>query len=141
MRNKANLNIKMGAADMLCDKKRSSALLLICYPKCTTCQKSKKWLDERKTNYTFRDIKENNPTYDELKEWLGRSGLPIKRFFNTIGLLYKSLSLKEKLPSMSENECLRLLATDGMLVKRPLVIADDFVLVGFKEDEWNQYLK
>jgi arsenate reductase len=115
-------------------------MLFICYPKCTTCQKAKRWLDERKIEYTFRDIKEDNPTYDELKEWLGRSGLPIKRFFNTSGLLYKSLNLKGKLPSMSEDECLKLLATDGMLVKRPLVIGDNFVLVGFKEDEWERYL-
>jgi arsenate reductase len=116
-------------------------MLFICYPKCTTCQKAKSWLDERKINYTSRDIKEDNPTYDELKKWFERSGLPIKRFFNTSGLLYKSFNLKEKIQSMSENECLKLLATDGMLVKRPLVIADDFVLVGFKEDEWERYLK
>jgi arsenate reductase len=111
-------------------------MLFICYPKCTTCQKAKKWLDERKIEYTFRNIKEDNPTYDELKKWFEKSGLPLKRFFNTSGLIYKSLKLKEKLPSMTEDECLKLLATDGMLVKRPLVISDDFVLVGFKEDEW-----
>jgi arsenate reductase len=111
-------------------------MLFICYPKCTTCQKARKWLDERKIQYTFRDIKEDNPTYDELKKWYAKSGLPIKRFFNTSGLLYKSLNLKEKIPSMTEEECLKLLATDGMLVKRPLVVGDDFVLVGFKEDEW-----
>jgi arsenate reductase len=116
-------------------------MLFICYPKCTTCQKAKRWFDERKINYTFRDIKEDNPSYDELKEWFAKSGLPIKRFFNTSGLLYKSLLLKEKLPSMSEEECLKLLATDGMLVKRPLVVGDDFVFVGFKENEWERYLK
>jgi arsenate reductase len=115
-------------------------MLFICYPKCTTCQKAKRWLDECKINYTFRDIKEDNPTYDELKEWLGRSGLPIKRFINTSGMLYKSLNMKEKIRSISEDECLKLLATDGMLVKRPLVISNDFVLVGFKKDEWERYL-
>jgi arsenate reductase len=111
-------------------------VLFICYPKCTTCQKARKWLDEHNVEHTYRDIKEDNPTYDELKKWFAKSGLQIKRFFNTSGLLYKSFGLKEKLPSMSEEECLKLLATDGMLVKRPLVIGDDFVLVGFKEDEW-----
>jgi arsenate reductase len=116
-------------------------MFFICYPKCTTCQRARKWLDEHNIEYTFRDIKENNPSYEELKEWFAKSGLSIKRFFNTSGLLYKSLQLKEKLPSMSEEECLKLLATDGMLVKRPLVIGDDFVLVGFKEDEWNKQLK
>jgi arsenate reductase len=116
-------------------------MLFICYSKCTTCQKAKKWLDEHKIEYTFRDIKQDNPTYEELKMWFEKSGLSIKRFINTSGLHYKSLQLKEKLPSMTEDECLKLLATDGMLVKRPLVIGVDFVLVGFKEDEWIQYLK
>jgi arsenate reductase len=111
-------------------------MLFICYPKCTTCQRARKWLDEHNIDYTYRDIKEDNPTYDELKIWFEMSGLPIKRFFNTSGLLYKSLNLKEKIPSMTEEECLKLLATDGMLVKRPLVVSDNFVLVGFKEDEW-----
>jgi arsenate reductase len=115
-------------------------MLFICYPKCTTCQKAKKWLDEHNIEYTFRDIKEDNPSYEELKEWFAKSGLPNKQLFNTSGLLYKSLQLKEKLPSVSEDECLKLLATDGMLVKRPLVIADDVVLIGFKEDEWERYL-
>jgi arsenate reductase len=96
--------------------------------------------DKPGIEYTIRDIKEDNPTYDELKKWLALSRLPIKRFFNTSGLLYKSLALKDKLPSMTEDECLKLLATDGMLVKRPLLIGDDFVLVGFKEQEWAERL-
>ena len=108
----------------------------ICYPKCTTCQKAKKWLDDNKIEYEFRDIKLDNPTIDELTEWYKKSGLPIKKFFNTSGLLYKSLDLKNKIPTMTEDEMLNLLATDGMLVKRPLVVGDDFVLVGFKESEW-----
>ena len=109
----------------------------ICYPKCTTCQKAKKWLDDNKIEYEFRDIKLDNPTIDELTEWYKKSGLPLKKFFNTSGLLYKSLDLKNKIPTMTEDEMLNLLATAGMLVKRPLFIGDDFVLVGFKEDEWN----
>ena len=112
----------------------------ICYPKCTTCQKAKKWLDDNNIEYEFRDIKHDNPTLDELKEWYKKSGLPLKRFFNTSGLLYKSLDLKNKLPTMSDDEMLNLLATDGMLVKRPLLIGDDFVLVGFKEAEWGATL-
>ena len=108
----------------------------ICYPKCTTCQKAKKWLDDNKIEYELRDIKEDNPTLEELTAWYKQSGLPLKKFFNTSGLLYKSMELKDKLPNMSEEEQLKLLATDGMLVKRPLVIGDDFVLVGFKESEW-----
>ena len=111
-------------------------LKFICYPKCTTCGRAKKWLDDNKIEYELRDIKLNNPTLKELTEWYNKSGLPIKKFFNTSGLLYKSLDLKNKLPSMSEEEVLALLATDGMLVKRPLLIGDDFVLVGFKENEW-----
>ena len=110
-------------------------ITFICYPKCTTCQKAQKWLDEHKIAYELRDIKQNNPDYDELREWHKLSGLPLKRFFNTSGLLYKSLQLKEKLPAMREAEQLRLLATDGMLVKRPLLIGNGFVLVGFKESE------
>lgn len=113
----------------------------ICYPKCTTCQKAKAWLEENKIEYDLRDIKENNPTLDEIKEWHKKSGLPLKRFFNTSGLLYKSLNLKEKLPTMTEEEQYELLSTDGMLVKRPLVIGDDFVLVGFKEKEWIENIK
>ena len=108
----------------------------ICYPKCTTCQKAKKWLDDNNISYELRDIKLDNPTLDELKEWYERSGLPLKKFFNTSGLLYKSLELKDKLPTMTDDEMLKLLSTDGMLVKRPLLIGDDFVLVGFREVEW-----
>ena len=108
----------------------------ICYPKCTTCQKAQKWLDDNKIEYEFRDIKLDNPTLDELTEWFKKSGLPLKKFFNTSGLLYKSLDLKNKLPTMTENEMLTLFASDGMLVKRPLLIGDSVVLVGFKEAEW-----
>ncbi|HAI91150.1 MAG TPA: ArsC family transcriptional regulator [Butyrivibrio sp.] len=115
-------------------------MLFVCYPKCTTCQKAKKWLDEHDIKYTERHIVENNPTYDELMEWYGKSGLPLKRFFNTSGLLYKELQLKDKLPTMSEDEQLKLLATNGMLVKRPLIVADNTVLVGFKEKEWTEKL-
>lgn len=110
----------------------------ICYPKCTTCQRAKKWLDDNKIEYELRDIKLDNPTLEELTEWYKKSGLPLKRFFNTSGLLYKSLDLKNKLPEMTEDEMLKLLATDGMLVKRPLLIGDDFVLVGFKENEYGK---
>lgn len=112
----------------------------ICYPKCTTCQKAKKWLDDNNVEYNLRDIKIENPSIDELCNWHKVSGLPLKKFFNTSGLLYKSMELKDKLPNMSEEEQLNLLATDGMLVKRPLVIGMDFVLVGFKEDEWKERL-
>ena len=110
----------------------------ICYPKCTTCQKAKKWLDDNKIEYELRDIKEDNPTLEELTAWYKQSGLPLKKFFNTSGLLYKSMELKDKLPTMSDEEQIKLLATDGMLVKRPLVIGEDFVLVGFKESEWSE---
>lgn len=109
----------------------------ICYPKCTTCQKAKKWLDDNGVEYEMRDIKAENPSLDELKSWYALSGLTLKKFFNTSGLLYKSMELKDKLPSMTENEMLSLLATDGMLVKRPLLVSEDFVLVGFKEAEWS----
>ena len=115
-------------------------MLFIQYPPCSTCQKAKKWLDEHGVSYTDRHIKENNPTYEELKHWYKISGLPLKRFFNTSGLLYKSMNLKEKLPAMSEEEQLRLLATDGMLVKRPLIVCDNVVLTGFKEAEWSKLL-
>lgn len=111
-------------------------MTFICYPKCTTCQKARKWLDENQIAYELRDIKTENPSYEELAAWYKLSGLPLRKFFNTSGLLYKSLELKDKLPGMSEEEMLRLLATDGMLVKRPLLIGDDYVLVGFKEAEW-----
>ena len=113
----------------------------ICYPKCTTCQKARKWLDDNQIEYEFRDIKLDNPTLDELTEWHKKSGLPLKKFFNTSGLLYKSLDLKNKLITMSEDEMLKLLASDGMLVKRPLVIGENFVFVGFKENEWGMRLK
>ena len=111
-------------------------LKFICYPKCSTCQRAKKWLDDNKIEYELRDIKLDNPTLDELTEWYNKSGLPLKKFFNTSGLLYKLLDLKNKLPTMTEQEMLNLLSTDGMLVKRPLVIESDFVLVGFKEADW-----
>ena len=109
----------------------------ICYPKCTTCQKARKWLDDNKIEYEFRDIKLDNPTLDELTEWYKKSGLPLKKFFNTSGLLYKSLDLKNKISTMSEDEMLKLLASDGMLVKRPLLVGEDFVFVGFKEANWS----
>ena len=112
----------------------------ICYPKCTTCQKAKKWLDDNKIEYKLCDIKEDNPSLEELIAWYKMSGHPLKKFFNTSGLLYKSMELNDKLPTMSEEEQLKLLATDGMLVKRPLLISNDFVLVGFKESEWSEKL-
>ena len=108
----------------------------LCYPKCTTCKKAQKWLDENNIQYTFRDIKENNPSCEELAKWYKISGMPLKKFFNTCGLLYKSMELKNKLPNMTEKEMLKLLATDGMLVKRPLLVSDDFVLIGFKVADW-----
>ncbi|MBE6768084.1 MAG: arsenate reductase family protein [Ruminococcaceae bacterium] len=113
-------------------------ITFLCYPKCTTCQKAKAWLDEHGIAYTLRDIKANNPTREELAAWHKASGLPLRKFFNTSGLLYKSLALKDKLPTMSEEAMLDLLATDGMLVKRPLLVGDDFVLVGFKETVWEE---
>ena len=116
-------------------------LKFICYSKCSTCQKARKWLDENNIEYEFRDIKTENPSLEELTAWHKRSGLPLKKFFNTSGLLYKSMELKTKLPNMTDEEMLALLATDGMLVKRPLAIGDDFVLVGFKEAEWAEKLK
>ncbi len=115
-------------------------MLFIQYPKCSTCQKAKKWLDERNATYTDRNIVENNPTYDELKEWYQMSGLPLKKFFNTSGLLYKEMNLKEKLATMSEDEQLKLLATNGMLVKRPILICGSKVCTGFREKEWEEMI-
>lgn len=116
-------------------------MLFLCYPKCSTCQKAKKWLEEQGISFEERDIKLNNPTEEELRTWYASSGLPLKRFFNTSGLQYKALGLKDKLLSMSEEEQLALLATDGMLVKRPLVVGEGFVLTGFKQAEWEQTMK
>ena len=110
----------------------------ICYPKCTTCQKAKKWLDENNVEYEMRDIKLDNPTLNELTEWYRMSGMPLRKFFNTSGLLYKSLDLKNKLPNMTEGEMLELLASDGMLVKRPFIVGDDYVILGFKEEEYSK---
>ena len=112
--------------------------LFVCYPRCTTCQKARRWLEERGASVEERDIKEERPTADELRAWHAKSGLPLKRFFNTSGLKYKELGLKDKLPTLSEAEQYDLLASDGMLVKRPLLVAADFVLVGFKEKEWQE---
>jgi len=116
-------------------------MLFLQYPPCSTCQKAKKWLDAKGIAYEDRHIKENNPSYEELKTWYEKSGLPLKKFFNTSGLLYKSLGLKDKLPAMTEEEQLKLLATDGMLVKRPIVVGEDFVLTGFKEADWAAKMK
>ena len=116
-------------------------MLFIEYPKCSTCQRAKKWLDAHNIEYTDRHIVEDNPTYEELKEWYGKSGLPLKRFFNTSGLLYREMQLKDKLSAMSEEEQLRLLATNGMLVKRPLIVNGDKVLTGFREADWAEAFK
>lgn len=115
-------------------------MLFICYPKCSTCQKAKKWLEEHNIDYTERHIVENNPSYEELKAWYEKSGLVLKKFFNTSGLLYKEMELKNKLPNMSEEEQLKLLSTNGMLVKRPIIVEDNKVFVGFKESEWESLL-
>lgn len=115
-------------------------MLYICYTKCSTCKKAQKWLDDNGLDYEIRNIKENNPTLDELTDWYNKSGLPLKRFFNTSGVLYKEMNLKEKLSEMNENEQLQLLSTDGMLVKRPIIVKDDIIFVGFKEDEWKKLL-
>ncbi len=112
----------------------------ICYPKCTTCQKAKKWLDDNKIEYELRDIKAENPNIDELRNFYNLSGQPLKKLYNTSGLLYKSMDLKNKLTEMSDEEMIALLATDGMLVKRPLLVSDEFVLIGFKEKEWEEKL-
>ena len=116
-------------------------MLFLEYPPCSTCKKAKKWLDDNGISYTARHIKEQNPSYEELKAWYEKSGLPLKKFFNTSGLIYKELGLKDKLPTMTEEEQLRLLATDGMLVKRPLVVSENFVITGFKEADWTEKLK
>lgn len=113
-------------------------MIFICYPKCTTCKKAQKWLEGKGISYELRDIKENNPTFDELSQWYRKSGLPLKSFFNTSGILYREMELKNRLPEMSEQEQLELLASDGMLVKRPIVINGDTVLVGFKEKDWEK---
>lgn len=116
-------------------------MLFLCYPRCSTCQKAKKWLEEHNIEFTERNIAKENPSFDELQTWYKQSGLPLKKFFNTSGLVYKEMQLKDKLPSMSEEEQLKLLASNGMLVKRPMVISEDKVLVGFKEAEWEAFLK
>ena len=116
-------------------------MLFLQYPPCSTCKKAKTWLDSQGVGYTDRHIKENNPSYEELKAWYLQSGLPLKRFFNTSGLAYKALNLKERLPLMSEEEQLRLLASDGMLVKRPLLVTEDKILPGFREDQWADALR
>lgn len=123
------------------DKKMEVEMLFVYYPRCSTCQKAKKWLDENNLKYTERHIVEDNPSYEDLKDWYSRSGLPLKKFFNTSGLLYKDMKLKDKLPAMSEDEQLKLLASNGMLVKRPVVVDGDTVLLGFKEAEWADKLK
>ena len=116
-------------------------MLVLVYRKCSTCMKALKWLEENNVEFVERPIKEENPTYEELKEWYGKSGLPLKKFFNTSGLIYKDMQLKDKLSTMTEEEQLQLLATNGMLVKRPLVVGDDFVLTGFKEKDWEEKMK
>ena len=115
-------------------------MLFLCYPKCTTCRKAKAWLEEQNISFTLRDIKEENPTEEELQSWWQRSGLPLRKFFNTSGLQYKALGLKDKLPTMTEAEQIALLSTDGMLVKRPMLVGEDFVLVGFRPAEWEEKL-
>jgi arsenate reductase len=116
-------------------------MVVLVYRKCSTCIKALKWLEENNIEFTERPMKEENPTYEELKEWYERSGLPLKKFFNTSGLLYKDMKLKDRLPSMTEEEQLQLLATDGMLVKRPLVVGDNYILTGFEEAEWEEKMK
>ncbi len=114
-------------------------MLFVCYPRCNTCKKAQKWLDEQGKEYTIRDIKTDNPTYEELSDWHARSGQPLKKLFNTSGMIYRSMNLKDKLPTMSEEEQLRLLASDGMLVKRPILIDGETVLIGFKQSEWEEH--
>lgn len=115
-------------------------MLFVQYPKCSTCKKAKKWLDEHNIIYESRHIVEDNPQSNEIKEWYEKSGLPLKRFFNTSGMKYRELKLKDKLPNMTEEEQFNLLATDGMLVKRPIIVGEDFILLGFKEKEWEEQL-
>ena len=121
-------------------RKKNTMNLFVCYPRCSTCKKAEQWLQEHKISYEFRDIKENRPTREELADWHQKSGLNLKRFFNTSGMLYRDLQLKDRLPSMPEEEQLDLLATDGMLVKRPILVTGDRVLVGFREKEWQELL-
>ena len=120
---------------------KEDAMLFLCYPKCTTCQKAKAWLEAQGISYTLRDIKEENPTAEELTLWWKESGLPLKKFFNTSGLQYKALNLKDKLPAMTEEEQIALLSSDGMLVKRPLLVGDGFVLTGFRQADWEEKVK
>ena len=120
--------------------KEVKKMFILCYEKCSTCKAAIKWLDAQKMNYEVRDIKGENPNYEELQQWYEKSGLPIKRFFNTSGLVYRGLNLKDKLASMSDEDKLKLLATDGMLVKRPLLVSENDILLGFKEEEWKQKL-
>ena len=115
-------------------------MTILCLETCTTCRRARKWLDDRGVEYTVRPVKEEHPSYEELHDWLKKSGLPIRRFFNTTGVMYRELKLKDKIDTMSEDELLKLLAGDGMLVKRPLVVGDGFVLTGFKEEEWKEKL-
>ena len=121
--------------------RRRSMMLAVCYPRCSTCKKAVKWLEDNNIEYTYRDIKTDNPSEDELRKWHAMSGLPLKRFFNTSGMLYKEMHLKDRLPEMSEDEQFRLLASDGLLVKRPIAVADGKVLVGFREAEWEAAFK
>jgi arsenate reductase len=121
--------------------RRRSMMLAVCYPRCSTCKKAVKWLEDNNIEYTYRDIKTDNPSEDELRKWHAMSGLPLKRFFNTSGMLYKEMHLKDRLPEMSEDEQFSLLASDGLLVKRPIAVADGKVLVGFREAEWEAALK
>lgn len=121
--------------------RRRFVMLAVCYPRCGTCKKAVKWLEENNVEFTYRDIKTDNPSEEELRKWHAMSGLPLKKFFNTSGMLYKEMKLKDKLPEMSEDDMFRLLASDGLLVKRPIAVTSDTVLVGFKEAEWETLLR